>query len=171
MIFKEIYIDGFGIFNRFSLTNLRKGVNIILGNNEVGKSTLLKFLRYTLFGYPRFRDQRMFPLNGGNHGGRIKAILSSDKEATFKRTGDDQINLFYEGKELKNPSQWSQLLGNADSFLYNNVYAFSLDELVNLESLSTSGVEDKIFSVGLGLGNISIGEVEDSIQRRIRQFP
>jgi uncharacterized protein YhaN len=107
MILKEIHIDGFGIFNCFSLTTLSKGVNILLGNNEVGKSTLLKFLRYTLFGYPRFLDQRMPPLNGGNHGGRINTILSSGKEVLFERTGDDSIRLLYDGQETQNQSQWS----------------------------------------------------------------
>jgi len=167
MIIKEIHIEGFGIFNGFSLTTLDKGVNIILGNNEVGKSTLLKFLRFTLFGYPRFKDQRMAPLNGGNHGGRIKAILSSGKEVLFKRLGDDSINLLYDEQETQNQSQWFQLLGNASAELYNNVYAFSLEELVGLDSLSQSGVEDKIFSVGLGLGKTSIREVESSVQDRI----
>ena len=85
MIFREIYIDGFGIFNNFSLTRLKPGVNIILGNNEAGKSTLLKFLRYTLFGYPKSTEQRMVPLNGGEHRGRIKAILSDKKIVTFER--------------------------------------------------------------------------------------
>jgi len=164
MIIKEIHISGFGIFNGFSLTTLYKGVNILIGNNETGKSTLLKFLRFTLFGYPRFKDQRMPPLNGGNHGGRIKAILSSGKEVLFERSGDDSINLLYNGQEIQDKSQWSQLLGNASAELYNNVYAFSLEELVDLGSLNESGVEDKIFSVGLGLGNTSIGEVESSIQ-------
>ncbi len=167
MIIKEIHIDGFGIFNGFSLTTLDKGVHIIHGNNEAGKSTLLKFLRYTLFGYPRFKDQRMAPLNGGNHGGRIKAVLSSGKEVLFNRSGNDSINLLYNGQETRNQSQWSQLLGNASADLYNNVYAFSLDELVDLGSLTESGVEDKIFSVGLGLGNISVGTVERNIQSRV----
>jgi uncharacterized protein YhaN len=173
MIFKEIHIDGFGIFNGFSLPNLKKGVNIILGNNEVGKSTLLKFLRFTLFGYPSRTDQRMSPLNGGKHGGRIKALLASGKEVAFERFAGSKggdINLIYDGNPSQNQSQWSQLLGNATAELYNNVYAFSLDELVNLDSLSSSGVEDKIFSVGLGLGDTSIGEVESSIQNRVDQI-
>jgi uncharacterized protein YhaN len=170
MIFKEIHLDGFGIFNSFSLTNLRQGVNIILGNNEVGKSTLLKFLRYTLFGYPRAIDQRMPPIKGGKHGGRIKAILSSQKEVIFERFAGGKggtINLLFDGKSSENQSYWFQLLDNATSELYNNVYAFSLHELVDLGSLSTSGVEDKIFSVGLGLGNTSISDVEYNIQSHI----
>ncbi|MEK0338004.1 MAG: AAA family ATPase, partial [Nitrosopumilus sp.] len=173
MIFKEIHIDGFGIFNSFSLTNLRQGVTIILGNNEVGKSTLLKFLRYTLFGYPRATDQRMPPIKGGEHGGRIKAILSSQKEVIFERFAGGKggsINLLFDGKSSENQSHWFQLLGNATSELYNNVYAFSLHELVDLGSLSTSGVEDKIFSVGLGLGNTSIGDIEYNIQSHVDQI-
>jgi uncharacterized protein YhaN len=115
----------------------------------------------------------MSPLNGGKHGGRIKALLASGKEVAFERFAGSKggdINLIYDGNPSQNQSQWSQLLGNATAELYNNVYAFSLDELVNLDSLSSSGVEDKIFSVGLGLGDTSIGEVESSIQNRVDQI-
>jgi uncharacterized protein YhaN len=170
MIIKDIHIDGFGIFNGYSLSSLTNGVNIIMGNNEAGKSTLLKFLRYTLFGYPRLTDQRMPPLNGGRHGGRIKAMLISGDEALFERFGNDKISLHYQGNESQNPAQWFQLLGNATGDLYNNVYAFSLDELVDMKSLGDSGVADKIFSIGLGLGNISIGDVERTIQDRLEQI-
>ena len=164
MIIQEIHIDGFGIFSGFSLTSLGKGVNIIGGNNEAGKSTLLKFLRYTLFGYPRFLDQRMAPLRGGNHGGRIKALLSAGGEVVFERHGNDRILLQHAGQESQDPSRWMQLLGNTSSALYNNIYAFSLDELVDLASLSASGVEDRIFSLGLGLGNVSLADVERGLQ-------
>lgn len=170
MIIREIHIDGFGIFNGYSLTNLDKGVNIIQGHNEAGKSTLLKFLRYTLFGYPRLLDQRMAPLNGGAHGGRVKALLSSGEEVVFERYGNDKGNFYLHGQASQNQSAWFQLLGNASSDLYNNVYAFSLDELVDMRSLSASGVEDRIFSVGLGLGNTSLGQVEDELQNRIERI-
>jgi uncharacterized protein YhaN len=169
MIFREIHIDGFGIFNDFSLTRLNQGVNIILGNNEAGKSTLLKFLRYTLFGYPKATEQRMVPVNGGEHRGRIKAILSDKNIVIFERTAGSRggiINLLYDGKSIEDQALWNQLLGNATKDIFENVYAFSLDELTGWEQLSASGVEDKIFSVGLGLRNISISEVEASIQKQ-----
>jgi len=175
MIIKEIHIDGFGIFNDFSLTSLDKGINILLGNNEVGKSTLLAFIRYTLFGYPdpRSKSNQYPALKGGQHGGRIKAILGSNMESTFERYAGSkggQIRLLYHGQETRNPGQWYQLLGNASAELYKNVYAFSLEELVDLGSLSESGVEDKIFSVGMGMGNISIGEVESNIRTKIDEL-
>lgn len=170
MIIKDIHIDGFGIFHDFSLSNLGKGVNILLGENEAGKSTLLKFIRYSLFGYPRLLQDRMQPLNGGNHGGRIRGILSSGKEALFERGGNDKIRLLYDGQESGNISQWSQLLGNASADLYNNVYAFTLDELVSMTSIHDSKMEDKIFSLGLGLGNTSLAEIEKSITAGINDI-
>ena len=170
MIIREIHIDGFGIFNGFSVKNLRKGINILLGDNEAGKSTLLKFLRYTLFGYPRLKEQRMPPLQGGDHGGRITGILSGNKEVVFGRKGDNQLNLVYEGNTSQNEALWYQLLGNATQLIYENVYAFSLDELLNIDSLSVSGVEDKIFSIGAGMGNISIGEVLNDIQKSVDEI-
>lgn len=170
MIIKEIHIDGFGIFNKYSVSHFKEGINILIGKNEAGKSTMLKFIRYTLFGYPRFRDQRMQPIYGGNHGGRIKAIVSSNKELIFERKGNDQITLDYEGKSSHNQSQWFQFLGNATKEVFDNIYAFSLDELVDMKSISSSGVEDKLFSIGMGLGNVSIAGVENSIQNQIGEI-
>jgi len=170
MVVRELHIDGFGIFQDFSLALPGKGIQVIVGNNEAGKSTLLKFLRYTLFGYPRMLDQRMAPLRGGSHGGRISTQLSTGAEAIFERGGNDKIKLVFNGQESANASQWSQLLSNASPELYNNVYAFTLDELIGLGSLEDSGMEDKIFSLGLGLGNVSVAGLENTIREKTDQI-
>lgn len=170
MILKDIHIDGFGIFNGKTIGNLRNGINIITGENEAGKSTLLKFIRYTLFGYPRQKDQRMEPLNGGNHGGRIRILHSSGREMTFERNGKGQITLYENDQPSQDEIMWFQALGNACDKIYENIYAFSLDELVGLQSLTDSGMEDRIFSIGSGLGNISVGSVSKSIEDRIESI-
>ncbi len=170
MLIKDIHIDGFGIYNDFSLTDLSNGVNIILGTNEAGKTTILKFLRYTIFGYPRLKEQRMAPLKGGSHGGKIRALLTSGNEITLDRRGSGKIKLFFSGKEYNHEGDLLQLLGNTSASLYNNVYAFTIDELVSLGSLTDSGVEDKIFSVGIGLGNISLAEIETDIRDQINDI-
>ncbi len=166
MEIKEINIDGFGIYNQFSLALPGKGIHIFLGENEAGKSTLLKFLRYTLFGYPRQLEQRMPPLRGGNHAGRVKALMANGDEATFERDGKDKIKLVCNNSETTDPTSWNQLMGNASADLFNKVYAFTLDELIDLSSLQASGMEDKLFSLGLGLGNVSLFEIEKNISRQ-----
>ncbi|MDH5603423.1 MAG: AAA family ATPase, partial [Cyclobacteriaceae bacterium] len=130
-----------------------------------GKSTLLDFIRFTLFGYPRLIEKRRPPLRGGDHGGRILTTLSSSRDVTFGRSGSNDRMTFSDTGHLPvNEADWYRSLGQATRELYHNVYAFSLDELVGLENLTASGVEDKIFSVGMGLGNISLGETEKAIR-------
>ncbi len=170
MIIREIHIEGFGIFKDFSIVGLKKGVNILTGPNEAGKSTLLAFLRYTLFGYPRSRVEHRVPLNGGRHGGRIIGLAGRPvKEVTFERFASSrggQIMLITPDGESEDQAKWNRLLGFASGELYQNVYAFSLEELVSLDSLSRSDVENRIFSIGLGLGDLSLGEVEKGFQEK-----
>ena len=170
MIIKDLYIDGFGIFRDFTLEGLDRGVNVILGNNEAGKSTLLKFIRYTLFGYPRRHIDRMPPLHGGDHGGRIVARISSGEEVIFDRRGKEEIQVTFQGNRTASQSLWDQLLGHAHKDLYNNIYSFTLDELTGIGSLDESGMQDKIFSIGLGLGKTSIGEIAGEIAERADQI-
>lgn len=170
MMIKEIYIDGFGIFCNDSFINLKSGINIIEGENEAGKSTFLNFIRYTLFGYPTRNADKCEPLNGGRHGGRILAQLVSGKEVTFERYAGSKggkIQLHFDNKVSDSEEEWYSFLGNANPQLFRNVYGFTLYELAALEQLGESGIGDKIFSIGIGLGNVSIGQVEESIKNKI----
>ena len=159
MVIREIHIDGYGIFRDRSLTGLAKGLNLFTGENEAGKSTLLRFIRHTLFGYPRRLEQRDPPLLGGPHGGRIHALLADGREAVFERDGKNRIRLLLEGSETQDPALWKRLLGYTTADLFFNIYAITLDELVGTDTLWASGVEDKIHSLGMGLGELSLGEV------------
>lgn len=46
---KEIYINNFGKFNNYSLT-FDKGINVLVGNNEAGKTTIIAFISMVLYG-------------------------------------------------------------------------------------------------------------------------
>ena len=98
-------IDGFGVFLDAALPEpgLGDGFNLIVGPNEAGKSTLLDYLRYTLFGYPggHSRLPRRIPLRGGNHSGmlvyEVDGLLYSlyrdanNKKAFQLRQNGDQL--------------------------------------------------------------------------------
>lgn len=169
MRLSQLHIDGFGIFSDHTITGLQPGLNIVLGENEAGKSTLLQFIRFTLFGYPRPIEQRLPPVFGGAHGGRIKVITTDGTPVIMERSAGypGDIQLHTADTTGDNDDDWRRVLGHASGDLFENVYAFSLDELVGLESLSRSGVEDKIFSIGLGLKNISISNIEQDLVSRM----
>lgn len=171
MIIKEIHIYGFGKFHDFRLGNLPEGIQMIEGENEAGKSTLLHFLRYTLFGYPSRKSKKpqYEPLHGGRHGGRILVELQDGRQIAVERMAGSKngtLRLFEGERVIENPDYWQRLTGGADLSLYENIYAFSLEELSSLASLDRSGVQDRISNALLGLGEVSLKEIEKELNER-----
>ena len=56
MIIRKINITSFGSLSDFS-AELSGGLNIISGANESGKSTILAFIRFVLYGLPSRRSE------------------------------------------------------------------------------------------------------------------
>lgn len=159
MKFRRIHVDGFGVWNDLELDDLGPGLNVLAAPNEGGKSTLMAFIRAVLFGFKRRGDpQRYEPLRGGKHGGTIEVECEGGvfrierTEATASRGEvtviDEEGNRFGEGK-------LQSLLRSTSETLYENVFAFGLDELQQLDSLQTDDVAGHIYSAGMGSGSLS----------------
>ncbi len=160
----RLHIDGFGVFHDKNIDGFTKGINILYGPNETGKSTLLDFIRFTLFEYPRFHDERRPPRNGGNHGGKLFLSDSTANSFSIYRNGDGkQVRFEYNGQASENLQHYRQLIGNASIDLYKNVYAITLDELMRVDQLNESGMEDRIFSMGMGLAGVDFGQFENEL--------
>ncbi len=56
----QLSMDGFGVFNDVTITDLPAGLILFLGNNEEGKSTLHGFVQTVLFGYPDRRTGKKY---------------------------------------------------------------------------------------------------------------
>jgi uncharacterized protein YhaN len=157
-------VDGFGIFSGYSVRDLPDGLTVFSGPNEAGKSTLLAFLRFMLFGFGS-REPRYLPRFGGRHGGRL-FLSSEDGQYVLERvagrrpparlTRPDGIDGDQDDLRI--------LLGGADDRVFRSVFAFSLTELQSFDTLSTEGVRDRIFAAGIaGTGRsarAAIGELE-----------
>lgn len=163
MKIEKIHIDGFGAFHDKELTGFKSGVNVLYGKNEAGKSTMLDFIRFTLFGYPRSNADRRPPLHGGVHGGRIWLNSHGGESLMVSRKGNRQFQFDYQGNISDREMEYNRLMGNATSELYQNVYAITLDELFEVQQLSDSGMEDRIFSMGMGLAGVDFGSFEKGL--------
>ena len=53
MRIENIHVDGFGVWNDKTLGPLEPQLNVFLGPNETGKSTLMAFIRSMLFGFEK----------------------------------------------------------------------------------------------------------------------
>lgn len=170
MRLRNWHIEGFGVFCDAGLPDpgLGDGINLLVGPNEAGKSTLLDFLRYTLFGYLSGNAlARRAPLRGGNHAGTLSYDKDSLSFHLYRQPGkrnafdlrDPAGNVFSE-EELKGH------LGHVTRDVFGKIFGFSLAELGDVELLKSVGAGDLIFAASVGSSAMRIRSVQDSLQKQ-----
>ncbi len=175
MQLREIHIDGFGIFANKRIKGLAPGINIIYGKNEFGKTTLLEFIRRILFGFPTKKDKTnlYLPVQGGSLGGSLKVVLQNGENLVISRvpgTHGGTVRISTPGEVLQGQSVLNHLMGNASKDIFRNVYAFTIDELHDFNTLNGDEVKNHIYGAGLGLGNVSLKEIEKEIETYCTQI-
>ena len=165
----SIHIDGFGIFHDFAVMGLSPGLNVFLGDNESGKTTLLAFLRTILFGFPpgQRRENLYPPLKGGRHGGRLILLGQGGEEYAITRHQGRKrgpVTVTQPDGSQGDEEILRQLTGAATEDLFRSVFAFSLLELQNFDSLNSQAVRSAIYSAGAGVGRVSLAKVEKDLQ-------
>ena len=169
MRLEELHLDGFGRFHQQAIGPLHAPVTVIYGPNEAGKSTLLAFVRAVLFGFPqRKRREHYPPLAGGRHGGRIRLTSDTGESFTLERYNGSKGGPFVlrneAGQEFRAPGSLEQLTGRAPSDLFQNVFAFGIDELQDTGLLESPDVADRIYSAGMGAAKLPL--FSQSLARR-----
>ncbi len=169
MRLEELHLDGFGRFHQQAIGPLHAPVTVIYGPNEAGKSTLLAFVRAVLFGFPqRKRREHYPPLAGGRHGGRIRLTSDAGESFTLERYNGPKGGSFVlrneAGQEFRAPGSLEQLTGRAPSDLFQNVFAFGIDELQDTGLLESPDVADRIYSAGMGAAKLPL--FSQSLARR-----
>ena len=169
MRIREIHIDGFGRFSGVGYGPLESPVTVFYGPNEAGKSTLLEFVRRVLFGFPR-RSGRVnaYPaLAGGRYGGSIALEGSNghlyDVRRTSGRSYGGELTLISGSGDPLPEAELTTLLGNHSRDVFEQVFAFTLDELYSDDLLSDANVNSQIYSAGMGVA--SLQDVMNAIDR------
>jgi uncharacterized protein YhaN len=166
----QIYVDGYGLFHEFSLDDLSPASTVILGPNESGKTTLLSFIRAILFGFldRRSAENLYEPLRGGRHGGRIALVDSRSRRFIVERYPGPRggtVTLTLPDGSASGASDLAVLLGHTSRDLFRNVFAFSLAELQDFETLSSDDVRARVYGAGIGAGRLGLPEIERKIEQ------
>lgn len=168
------HIEGFGVFCDHRIEQLPDGMTVFLGLNEAGKSTLLAFLRGVLFGYPsgRSHEPQYSPLRGGRHGGKIAIDVDSQGLVTICRYAERRapVQITLASGAQGSETELGRIFGGADRSLFQQVFAFSLSELQQLETLESEGVRDRIFSAGIAGAGRSAGDVIRRLDAEIQEI-
>lgn len=99
MNISRIHIRGFGKLEDFDIS-LSKGLNIIYGPNESGKSTLMAFIKAVLYGLKGGRttdNKRYLPWSKAVYGGYMNFELDNGNTCRIDRAFDSGIVKLYDG--------------------------------------------------------------------------
>lgn len=138
MRFRSFHIEGFGHYRDLTVTELPR-LAVFTGANESGKSTLLAFLRFLLFGdRPGSAGAAIYPpFAGGRRGGRLSLETAQGEPLDVERTGTGRTTTMLltdaAGTAVANPEAvLTALLGGLDRDAYERIFALGADELAGL---------------------------------------
>lgn len=151
----ELHVYGFGQLQDVSL-RFHSGLNVVEGLNEAGKTTLMAFLRGVLFGFVgrRHPELRYEPAHGGEFGGALVLTDAAGQKYRIERiyrkkvAGDVTVQL-PDGGKAGEPFL-HQLLGQVNEKVFNNIFAFGLSELQQIDTLHEDDMNHFIYTAGTG---------------------
>ncbi len=150
----DVMIDRYGVWNDLLLPVQENGLTVIYGPNEAGKSTLMRFIRGVLYGFPASglaSDGRQDSMNGWGGSLRLK-----DRNAPLEasRHIDEQGRQHFRGasgNRTLSESDFEKMLQEVDADIYKTIYTLGLKELRELATLQTDQVGEYIYGTSLGL--------------------
>ena len=166
MKFKDVQIDGFGVWTGLSVDSLNEGLTLFYGPNEAGKTTLMQFMRAMLYGFTEERQTRYLPpIHGGTPGGALRvsgpgggyeiqrhaSLSDNDETGRLTVTGSDGLT--------QGQHRLTSLLGQVDEAIYNNVFAIGIRELQELSTLDNTAAADELYKLSSGLDRVSLVDV------------
>ncbi|MDA1229698.1 MAG: AAA family ATPase, partial [Planctomycetota bacterium] len=172
----EIDIDRFRIWRSLLLRLDPKGLNVIYGPNEAGKTTLMRFIRSTLYGYEPLATEPAWhrpdaeqPWRGAlrcEHGGRTWRI---HRRAELAGRGRLRISGGQEGVEKE--AALNNILSDTSEDVYTDIFAVGVRELQQLSTLGTNQVAEYIYGLSLGpQGRQILDALADVKERRKSMF-
>ncbi len=169
----NLRIDGFGHFAKRDFGPFDKPVTIFYGPNEAGKTTLLEFIRSILFGFPQGRGNRNLydPVTGGKRSGSLTFVTDAGETITVQRAEPPRAGTYALTGEAGNPvppPQLSSKLGNHSRDVFENLFAFTLDELHDVKSLSDDNVDRQIYAAAMGAARLGDAPIKLNEQKRDR---
>jgi len=149
VILREFFIDGFGVHHGLRHAPA-PGMNLVVGPNEAGKTTLHDFVRCMLFGFGRGGDGAHAPLMGGAFGGWLELEgPQGPVRIERKGTGKKDLRVILPGGGAGSQADLDDLFRRIDGQLYRNVFAFGLDELADFSGLTGPEMQLRLFDSSL----------------------
>jgi len=158
MKLERIHIERYGAWRNLDLPVDPHGVSVFYGPNEAGKTTLMRFIRGILYGFPAEDAGRPADGAAGAWGGSLQ--VDHDAESwVIQRAGQSGAHgrltaWRAESGDVTGTGSadvLAEMTADVSESIYENVFAIGLYELQELATLSDHEVAAQIYSMSLGL--------------------
>ncbi|MFG0333601.1 MAG: AAA family ATPase, partial [Maioricimonas sp. JB049] len=171
----DLEIERFGVWRDLSLPLAGEGISVFYGPNEAGKSTLMRFIRGILYGFPAAASSA-----GGRPGNddRVSAgalrIETEGRSLTLRRTGASgtrgKLTISGHPESEQPEATLEQLLGGTSESVFENVFAIGLHELQELATLHDDEVAERIYSLSLGPEGDRLLNAQSAAEQRLKRL-
>lgn len=166
MRIKRIHFYRYGMFSDATFDLPARGLQVIYGVNEAGKSTMMRFIREMLFGFssqsPGISD------DGSTYGGRMALEFPKQGTVVIERTGNKgrgTAKVYFANGEEAGEDALNELFPGLNSPMFRAIFCFGLDGLAGLENIKAEEMNDYLFHAGM-TGNFSIAALEKKLAKK-----
>ncbi|MGO3499066.1 AAA family ATPase [Leuconostoc falkenbergense] len=153
MKIKQVHISGFGKWSQVAF-DFNSQLQIIVGQNESGKSTLRAFIVGILFGFPSKKQSKNVydPQDGSRYGGDLVVETANGdfRIARFDRTQSTlTITRLADQHEITNPEEWlSNELSPLTRQSFDDIFNFSEQDLIQMKQISAPDLQKLLLNLG-----------------------
>lgn len=148
----DLQLEQYGIYRQASWQPSLDSLNVVMGENESGKTTMLRFIRDMLFGYGRGKWQgRKGNMAFVRSDGQAYRVFRDEKERWFENTNHVKF-------EDELPTLWWHGLNR---YMYEKIFAVGLEDLQGATFLSNDAVRSRFFMLQ---GGDKLSNVKKTIQ-------
>ncbi len=132
----DLQLEQYGIYHQASWQPSLDSLNVVMGENESGKTTMLRFIRDMLFGYGRGKWQgRKGNMAFVRSDGQEYRVFRDEKDRWFENSNHVKF-------EDEMPTLWWHGLNR---YMYEKIFAVGLEDLQGASFLANDSVRSRFF--------------------------
>ena len=149
---RSIHLERFGRFHDTVVGPFGDRMNIVLGANEAGKTTVASFVGGVLFGWEEARGNRnTYKPEGAERAGSLLFARSAGADANASAREDEETFVLSRARNADGLQGDTFLVEDIDKDTYRTMFSLNSDELRSLRN--TTDTTAKLLTAGSGTGS------------------
>ncbi|WP_054658049.1 ATP-binding protein [Apilactobacillus ozensis] len=174
MIIKQLNIFGYGKWQDSTITLKSKNLNVIFGNNESGKTTLISFIKGILFGFKDGHNtyEQYIPKNTKSYGGELLVDVNNKllkiKRIAGTHGGELSIVDNDSGETISN-EKLDDIMGPINRESFDSIFYFGNFDTKAFSKISDEQLAYIIQKVGFA-GSEKFIALKDDLSKRYKKL-